>query len=156
MSSRLKTAARARGSCSPCGGFTLIETLVAMSVLSLIVAVILRDVVSLRESAARFSDRSRFILEARSVLADMLANRDLKAGIYHGGPAIARWTVTAAPVDLSRQFATIRPAGSAPPPQPDAPAANAPPVWETQRLIVEVETGGRPLSIETIRLVRAK
>lgn len=140
-------------------GFTLIETLVAMTVLSLIAAVILRDVVGLRESASRFSDKIERAMIARSVLADMLANRDLKPGTYRGGADGARWTVTASAVDLSHQFVAAQTSAPAvPASQLEAPgtAAGATAIWQPQRLLVEVEAGGRPISIETIRLARIK
>jgi prepilin-type N-terminal cleavage/methylation domain-containing protein len=137
-------------------GFTLIETLAAMTVLSIIASVVLRDVVSLRADSAWFGDRSQVSLTARSVLASMLADRGLKAGVYRGRMDGRQWTATVTLVNLSSQFPGTpgpSPAGQAV--NPGAPGAGPPQtVWEPQRLVIEVEAQGRPLSVETIRLAR--
>lgn len=139
-------------------GFTLIETLAAMTVLSIIASVVLREVVSLRADSGWFGDRSQVALTAQSVLASMLADRGLKPGIYRGRMDGRQWTAKVMAVNLSSQFpATAVPNSAGQVASPPAPGEGPPQaVWEPQRLVIEVEAQGRPLSIETIRLARVK
>ena len=150
MSRRLEarlapTVARARGA----DGFTLVETLVAFTVMAMLLSVLFRGVVTLRAGSTAFDDRTRETLVARAILEDALADRRLRGGTTSGRRDGLRWTVNAAAVDLSGQI----PATPAEPPTPGQPPSNAKPKWAPQRLVVRVETAGRPVVVETIRLV---
>ena len=98
------------------------------------------------------------------MLDEALADRTLAAGIHHGTRDGRRWTIVARPIDLSAQMP--RPAEQAEAKPGQAPAPPAPgqtpgakpaekPEWATQRLTVRIESRGKPLEIETLRLVRA-
>ena len=133
-------------------GFTLLEVLVAFSVMAVLLGVLFRGVVMIRASSNAFDDRTHIALIARAVLEDALAARTLPNGRSSGTREGRDWTLVAKPVDLSAQLPK-------PPPDPllaGTPGSQARPKWAPQRLVVSVETGGRPLEIETIRLVRVK
>jgi prepilin-type N-terminal cleavage/methylation domain-containing protein len=152
-------------------GFTLIETLVAMTVLSLLAAVLLHGAVGLRSGVATAEQRQQASLAAQSVMDRMLSDRALKNGSYKGNANGFAWSLRAAAVDLAGQLPTARkkqdvsvantspsaPAtGTIPSPTNVNPSQQAEkPKWATQRLVLRLETGGRPLELETIRLVSA-
>ena len=142
-------------------GFTLLEVLVAFTVMATILVVLYRGVVTLRQGAEAFDDHTAREIVARAVLDEALADRDLATGIHHGIRDGRRWTIVAKPIDLSAQLpppaeaAQAKPGQPAPPPAP--PGAKPPEKreWATQRLTVRIESRGKPLEIETLRLVRA-
>ena len=149
-------------------GFTLIETLVAFAVMATLLSVLFRGVVTLRAGAFAFDARIQEDVVARAILDDALTNRNLRAGTYSGIRDGRRWTMVAKAMDLSAQIPAAR-AIPAPPPGPGALRSQTPlpvpsgtgsappvPAWAPQRLIVRVETTGRPVEIETIRLVKAE
>ena len=131
-------------------GFTLLEVLVAFSVMAVLLGVLFRGVVMIRASSNAFDDRTHIALIARAVLEDALAARTLPNGRSHGTREGRDWTLVAKPVDLSAQLPT-------PPVDPllaGSPGALSKPIWGPQRLVISVETNGRPVEIETIRLVK--
>lgn len=158
----------ARKRASRNAGFTLIEVLVAFTVMATILVVAYRSVVTLRQGAEAFDDHTGREIVARAVLDEALADRGLAPGIHHGTRDGRRWTIVAKPVDLSAQLPPPAETAQAKPGEPPAPASSsAPPVapivkppekpeWATQRLTVRIESRGKPLEIETIRLVKAE
>lgn len=148
------------------GGFTLVEVLVAFAVMATLLSVLFRGVVVMRAGSIAFDQRTHQEFVARAVLDDALAKRDLANGSYSGLREGSRWTLVAKSVDLSAQL---------PPPDRRAETATAgqnqqgvqeqgkqeqkkdeKPTWVPQRLMVQVDTKGRPLEVETIRLVKAE
>ena len=145
-------------------GFTLVETLVAFTVMAMLLSVLFRGVVMMRSGAVAFDKRTHEELVARSVWNDTIANRELRNGTTSGLRDGYRWTLMAKPFDVSTQLGVATAAGLTRLSGPNAgtssasattPAADVGPVWIPQRLIVRVETEGRPVEMETIRLVKA-
>jgi prepilin-type N-terminal cleavage/methylation domain-containing protein len=144
-------------------GFTLIEVLVAFSVMGLLISVLFRGVVAIRMGSNAFDERIHAVFVARTVLDDALAHRDAKAGTLSGVRDGNRWTVVATSLDLSAQLPSPTPKVSAPPTSPPLGAtgfdqAPAKPLeaWAPQRLVIRVATTGRPVELETIRLVKVE
>ena len=143
-------------------GFTLLEVLVAFTVMATILVVLYRGVVTLRQGAEAFDDHTAREIVARAVLDEALADRGLTPGIHHGTRDGRRWTLVANPIDLSAQLPppaeTAQAKPGQPPATPGAPGAKPAekPEWTTQRLTVRIESRGKPLEIETLRLVRAE
>lgn len=151
-------------------GFTLIEALVAFTVMATVLGVLYRNVVQTRAGANIFAARTQEEVVARSLLAEFGARRDLRDGSYAGTRDGRRWTLKASPMDLAAQLpkgdpalggdkVASRPAesvgGLAGVPGPIAGKPEpAKPVWVTQRLVLQVATGARPLETETVHLVR--
>lgn len=144
-------------------GFTLLEVLIAFTVLATLLAVMDRSVVTVRAGAYAFDERTQAAVVARSVLAEVLADRAGAGGTRHGSRDGLRYTVTTRFVDLSESLP--------PPPPPEAPSVLGAPVaknpaakdpepgeqaakWVPQRVIVDVETGGSPVETEVVRLVK--
>ena len=161
-------------------GFTLIEALVAFTVMATVLGVLYRGVVQTRAGANVFAARTQEEVVARSLLAEFGARRDLRDGSYAGTRDGRRWTLKASPIDLTAQLpkgdealgagnvplnpADANPANANP---ANASAANpnlanpnlakpepAKPVWVAQRLVLRVATGARPLESEAVHLVR--
>ena len=65
-------------------GFTLIEALIAMVVLTLLAAVLLRGTVAVRSDAAWYGDHAAATLVATSLLDGAIADRTLRNGTYRG------------------------------------------------------------------------
>ncbi|MCW6508827.1 type IV pilus modification PilV family protein [Lichenifustis flavocetrariae] len=128
-------------------GFTLIEVLIAMTVLAMLSAVLLHGAVDLRANAAWFDDRTAATLVATTLLDETLADRRLHDGTYRGTRDGRSWTVTASSVDLASQLPKN------PAPGPDTATAPTAPVWRPQRVTVIVEARSHPLTVETLRLV---
>lgn len=153
-------------------GFTLIEALVAFTVMATVLGVLYRGVVQTRAGANVFAARSQQEVVARSLLAEFGARRDLRDGSYAGTRDGRSWTLKASPMDLSAQLPkgdkalgadkAPPPAGSAAAPGPTVPVVppipnrSEPPrpTWVTQRLVLRVATGARPLETEAVHLVR--
>lgn len=151
------------------GGFTLVEVLVAFVVMATLLSVLFRGVVVMRAGSGAFDTRTRQEIVAEAVLEDALAKRELGTGRYSGLRQGSRWTLVATPVDLSAQMSPPpsprrdKPATSQPDPggqtpgRPDNPdKKDKKTTWVPQRLIVRIETQGRPIEVETIRLVKAE
>jgi prepilin-type N-terminal cleavage/methylation domain-containing protein len=150
-------------------GFTLIEVLVAFSVMGMLLSVLFRGVVAMRAGSNTFDDRAHAVLVARALLDEALAHRDARTGTLSGMRDGRRWTLVATAIDLSAQLGTPAPRASAAPSSQDGlnatssrPAAPNPGLakpaetWAPQRLVIRVLTTGRPIEVETIRLVRAE
>ena len=143
-------------------GFTLLEVLVALTIMAAIMAVMYRSVVITRAGALAFDGRTRADLVARSLFADFLARRDLHDGFYHGDRGGLSWTLSAHRLDLTPQLPP-------PPPPSEAEGVDAAVAagsmkaaaegggmrWQPQRLVLDVGDGGRPIEMEAVRLVRA-
>ena len=148
MSARPDPARRLSGT----DGFTLIEVLVAFTVMAILLSVLFRGVVVMRAGAHAFGDRTHVELVARAVLDDALAQRGLRDGTYTGTREGRPWRVVARSIDLSAQL----------PAPPDDPATHPPGTvpeprkWKTQRLVVSVAAGARTIQVDTIRLVKAE
>lgn len=139
-------------------GFTLIEVLVAFVILSVLLSVLLRSVVGMRDDAVTVDARTHSEVVARATLEDALADRALRNGTYSGLRDGTRWTLKATAVDLTAQLPPPKPRDKAADQQQSQQQqqdADAKPSWKTQRLVVLVETGRRPVEVETLRLVRA-
>ena len=158
-------------------GFTLVEVLVAFAVMSALLAVLFRGVVGLRAGAIAFDDHLHQAIVTQAVLDDALSNRRLALGTYKGRRDGLPWTLAVSNLDLGTQLAPPEPtqdqspaasgqvspatgqAAQAPPNGGDAASSDkdvSKPRWTPQRLAVRVETGGRPLQIETVRLVKGE
>lgn len=138
-------------------GFTLIEALIAMVVLVLLTAVLLRGTVAVRADAGWFADHTMSTLVATSLLDGAVADRHLRNGTTHGERNGLSYTLVASPAGIEAQLPAARPdPAAAPRPNPNgvpAPAATpAAPRWRPQRIVVRVEAPGRPVTLETIRL----
>ena len=129
-------------------GFTLVEALVAFTVMATILGVLYRGVVQTRAGAAGFSARTQEEAVALSLLADFRARRNLRDGRYAGNRDGRAWTLRASPMDLTGQL----PKGM----EADKPDAGKParPVWVAQRLVLQLTTSGRPLETEAMHLVK--
>ena len=157
-------------------GFTLLEVLVAFCVMATLLSVLYRGVVTIRQGATAFDEHTDREIVVRAIFDAALADRDMRPGTYHGLRDGRRWTIVARNVDLRAQLpqpaekgvkandpgqaaAGQSAPGQAAPGQPPAPAAGEPkdkPEWATQRLLVRLDSPGRPLEIETLRLVRVE
>ncbi len=152
-------------------GFTLIEALVAFTVMATVLGVLFRGVVQTRAGANVFAARTQEEVVARSLIADFRARRELRDGSYAGTRDGRRWTLKASAMDLSAQLpkgdknlgADPAAAGSADAASglnPGGPnlATGQPtttkPVWVAQRLVLRVATGARPLETEVVHLVK--
>lgn len=140
-----------RGRFADTSGFTLIEALVAFTVMATVLGVLYRGVVQTRAGAVSFGARTQEEAVARSLLAEFRARRDLHDGSYAGNRDGRRWTLKASAMDLTAQL----PKGEKPlvPPKPE-PGKPAKPTWVAQRLVLQVATGARPLETEAVHLVR--
>ncbi len=151
-------------------GFTLIEALVAFTVMAMVLGVLYRGVVQTRAGSVVFAARTQEEVVARSLIAEFRTRRDLRDGSYAGTRDGRRWTLKASSIDLSAQLpkgdkalgadkVPANPANTAPG-NSDAPklaiGQTEPPklVWVAQRLVLRVATGARPLETEVVHLVR--
>lgn len=138
-------------------GFTLIEALIAMVVLVLLAAALLRGTVAVRADAGWFADQTASILVATSLLDGASVDRRLPDGTYHGERNGLSYTLVASSAGIEAQLPAARPdPDAAPPPNPNGvpgpAAARAVPRWRPQRVVVHVEAPGRPVTLETIHL----
>ena len=154
-------------------GFTLIETLVALLVLSIVMVVAQRGFVTARLGLDRAQSTFAAEAVARSIVETQLDLLAAAPGVRTGETDGLAWTVTAEPIVL--------PLPPAPPPAPtsqssaggqqsqaqgqsqnDAQAderkqAEEAAKWRPMRVTVRVANGaGRPLTIETLHLVKAE
>ena len=164
-----------RRRCADRSGFTLIEALVAFTVMAMVLGVLYRGVVQTRAGANVFASRMQEEIVTRSLIAEFGARRDLRDGSYAGTRDGRRWTLKASAMDLSAQLpkgdkalgadtvasdpakASVTDAGAVKPdPTKPGPAKRDPtkPVWVAQRLVLRVATGARPLETEAVHLVK--
>lgn len=147
-------------------GFTLIETLVAFFVIAVVMAVTARGLVVARLGLDRAQSTIAAEAVARSILETELDRIVVAPGVFTGSTDGIGWTVAAEPLDLPLP---------APPPVQNGPAAGRPSPdgsevgdgseegrtgpaakWAALRVLVSVANGrGKPLTVETIHLVRA-
>lgn len=139
-----------RGRFADRSGFTLVEALVAFTVMATVLGVLYRGVVQTRVGAVGFAAHTRGEVVARSILADYAARRDLRDGTYHGTRDGRAWTLKATAMNLAGQL----PKGEKPPVPPKPEPGQPPkPTWVAQRLVLSVATGARPLESEAVHLV---
>lgn len=131
-------------------GFTLVEVLVAFVVMTTVLGVLYRGTVQTRAGAVAFDRRMRDEAVALSVLAEFRSRRDLADGRYAGERDGRHWTLGASPMDLAAQLPK---GGDADRPGAGDGAAKA--KWTMQRLVLRVDTSGRPLETEALHLVAA-
>ena len=139
-------AIRGRGRCGGSEGFTLIEALVATTVLALFTAYLLRGVVGLHAQAAWVDTRASDEQVLAALLDDALSRRTAPAGTSRGERDGRRWSITASPLDIPTPSLAIASPS-------DTPIEGT---WMAQKLVIRVEAPGRPLIAETVRLVVAK
>ncbi len=142
-------------------GFTLLEVLIAFSVMATLLSVLYRGVVTMRQSANAFDEHTDRELVARAVLDAALADRTMKPGAYHGTRDGRRWTIVARNVDLRGMLPPPADDGAkhndpSQPAKPDATGQGEKPEWTTQKLLVRLDSPGLPLEVETLRLVRVE
>lgn len=116
--------------------FTLLETLVAVTVMVALLAFVPRGVATSAGMSGRAGDHLAARLVARAVLDDWLAGRTLAPGHVSGRIAGNNWSATIAPA-----------------PGFDAAASN----WLLFRITVAVDAGaGRVYRVETLRIGQAR
>ncbi len=146
-------------------GFTLIEALVAFTVMATVLGVLYRGVVQTRAGANAFAARTQEEVVTRSLIAEFGARRDLRDGTYAGTRDGRRWTLKASAMDLSAQLpkgdealgadkVASNPANAGAINAGAAKPDPAKPVWVAQRLVLQVATGARPLEAEAVHLVK--
>ena len=119
------------------GGFTLIEALVAFTILAMLALVVQRGVVTAANGLARARDQVAAERVARTLLAEPVTSDGRRTGVTAG----LRWTMTVEPLDL--------PAVAG----PQLKEGVAPARWQPVRVAVEVGMGnGRSLLFDTVRL----
>lgn len=124
-------------------GFTLIEVLVAFTMLALVTIVIQRGIVSVSAATARADDRLAAAFVARSLMTVPLGSGPDSLTTRTGTMNGYAWRIRFEPLDV---------------PLPPAQATNADAVrWQALRMIISVSArtqGRQELAIETIRLVK--
>ncbi|MBH0237855.1 prepilin-type N-terminal cleavage/methylation domain-containing protein [Methylobrevis albus] len=132
---------------SPRAGFTLIEALVAFTVVALLAIAAQRAVVTARSGI----ERTAAFTAAEQVARDLLDLSPepgwLSAGGVSGETLGRRWTVRAEVLGLA---APPRPQGAG-----NGPDAGARAEWRPLRVFIRVDTGGGVLAVETVRLLDA-
>lgn len=143
----------------PRDGFTLIETLVALTVVALVSVALQRGFVAARLALARAESLFAGETVARSILETRLDELAPGPGVRRGTTDGLAWTVTSDPLDLPFASAAPRPAaaGVAGPAAADGPKPARPKaVWVPLRVTIEVAAGDGPkLVVETIHLGKA-
>ncbi|GJE19350.1 type IV pilus modification PilV family protein [Methylobacterium marchantiae] len=150
-------------------GFTLVEALVALTVLAAVSPALFRMAVMLRAGTEAIDDRTRSEIVARSLLDTVLGRCDTAQSSLSGSTDGRRWSVEARLLDgevrrvlagTGRRSGTDRKPGQDEPPkaeatsgQPDRKADEDLP-WMPVSVTIRVETMGRPLRIETVILAR--
>jgi prepilin-type N-terminal cleavage/methylation domain-containing protein len=150
MSSPLNAPYRALWRLQGRDGFTLIEVLIAFAVMGMLLSVLYRAVVTIHLGSNTVSGHAHCALVARAVLEETFTRRKALAGLASGLRDGCRWTTIATPIDLSPQISNAFLSTSPTPAQVEDRKA----LWTPQRLSLRVETSGRPIEIETVRLVR--
>lgn len=150
-------------------GFTLVEALVALTVLAAVSPPLFRMAVMLRAGTEAIDDRTRSEIVARSLLDAALGRRDAAQYSLSGSTDGRRWSVEARPFgdDVRRVLAGagLRPDAARKAPRDGAPKADSTSgqadrtdgeevAWMPVGVTIRVETTGRPLRIDTIALAR--
>lgn len=137
-------------------GFTMVEVLVALVVLSLVMVVTVRGVVEARTGLERAGATVAAEALARSIVETELDRLAPKPGVVSGVTDGIDWTVTAETIDLPLPAPPPpqQPTGGTAGQQADAPAEPSA-KWLPLRVRVSVANGrGRPLMVETVHLAR--
>lgn len=150
-------------------GFTLIEALVALTVLAAVSPALFRMAVMLRTGTEAVDDHTRSEIVARSLLDAVQGQRDAAQYSLTGSTDGRRWSVEARPFEgLVRSALPGQRARGGPGPTSDrgatsksgkdpdqaAPKPDEDIVWMPVRVTIRVETAGQPLRIETVALAR--
>ncbi len=133
-------------------GFTLIEALVAFAIVAAAILVVQRGVVQARHGISLVSARAAPEAITLSLLAEPLADADLKAGGRTGLSGGRRYALRFSPlVDLGAALDLDEPQ------QKDSlPRGRGSVSWVPIRVSIAVETEGRDwLRVETVKLGRA-
>ncbi|PZQ14147.1 MAG: hypothetical protein DI565_11975 [Ancylobacter novellus] len=153
-------------------GFTLIETLVALVVLTVVMLAAQRGFVTARLGLDRAQSTLAAEAVARSIVETELGRLAAAPGVQSGETDGLAWTVTTEPIVLPIPPApppptAVRTAGAAEAAPAGAPASQSDPAdaqkqaeeaarWLPMRVTVAVANGrGRPLAIETLHLAKA-
>lgn len=123
------------------GGFTLIEVLVAFTIMAIALAALLQAFATGLRSGQAAGERSRLVARAESRLATVGASIPLAPGLYDGSTEAGRWQVEVRPYVPAGQSESGAP-GAAP------PTGFAP--YEVT-VVVTAEDGTRQ-RLETLRL----
>jgi prepilin-type N-terminal cleavage/methylation domain-containing protein len=128
-----------------CDGFTLIETLVAFTILAMLSIVVQRSLVVTRTSLARADAKAIAERVVRTLLDAPLGERGSYAGVRSGLMDGCSWTMTTELIDLPP-----------PPPKTKAAAGDDTAVsWRPVRVIIRaVDKTGATLKVETVRLAK--
>ena len=128
-----------------CDGFTLIETLVAFTILAMLSIVVQRSLVVSRTSLARADAKAAAERVVRTLLDAPLGEQGSYAGVRTGLMDGCSWTVTTELIDR-------------PPPPPKTKAAigdDREVSWRPVRVIIRaVDKTGATLKVETVRLAK--
>ncbi|WP_210245960.1 prepilin-type N-terminal cleavage/methylation domain-containing protein [Methylobacterium sp. WL19] len=154
-------------------GFTLIEVLVALTVLAAVSPALFRMAVLLRSGTEVIDDRTRSEIVARSLLEAALGQREAAQYSLSGRTDGRGWSVEARPLEGATgriAAGTGRGPGTAPKPgrdaapkaaasgegdrQADRKADEEEVLWMPVGVTIRVETAGSPLRIDTIALAR--
>jgi type II secretory pathway pseudopilin PulG len=155
-------------------GFTLVEALVALTVLAAVSPALFRMAVLLRSTTEVIDDRTRSEIVARSLMDTALGRRDAAPYSLSGTTDGRRWSVEARPFEgeTGRVLAGVgrRPGSDRKPGRDVGPnadgthgesdrtmaqkAAEDEVPWMPVGITIRVETAGRPLRIDTIALAR--
>jgi prepilin-type N-terminal cleavage/methylation domain-containing protein len=127
-----------------CDGFTLIETLVAFTILAMLSIVVQRSLVVSRTSLARADAKAAAERVVRTLLDAPLGEQGSYAGVRTGLMDGCSWTVTTELID--------RP----PPPKSKAATGDDKAVsWRPVRVTIRaVDKTGATLKVETVRLAK--
>jgi len=145
-------------------GFTLIETLVALMVLSVVIVAAQRGFVTARLGLERAQSTLAAETVARSIVETELDRLAAEPGVREGETDGLAWTVTTEPIALPVPPAPARPktqtggdgGDSREAQQESEQEAREAAKWRPMRVTVAVANGrGRPLSVETVHLAKA-
>ncbi len=122
------------------GGFTLIEVLVAFTIMAIALAALLQAFATGLRSGQAAGERARLVARAESRLASVGASIPLAPGLYDGSTEAGRWEVEVRPYS---------PAG-----RPESAAAGAAPAGFAPYAVTVVVTAkdGTRQRLETLRL----
>lgn len=137
----------------PDDGFTLLESLIALSVAAIMAAGLIRFAAGTQVVAAHADRRLAVALLEASVASTLPAARDLTAYSKSGSRSGLDWSIAAVPMPETDRPAALP--SSADPASPQAPAATES-LWQRYRITLTISSGGDVLDrVETIRLGRA-
>ena len=137
------------------GGFTLLEALVALTILLAFAATLAPLLLQARRIIASADDRVGAEILLRTLLTDPIDPASVAGLSREGESAGLRWRIAAEPTDL--EIAAPRPRFAAPAPSSAGAPAEPPVHWSAYRLVASVWWGGgRVMSAETVRLGKSE